>query len=403
MADNICFHGSLILPDSVLHDAYLLVRNGRIAEIAQTQPQSWTGAVIEIEHGYLSPGFIDIHVHGGDGADYMDGTVHAVRTVNRAHLRHGTTTIFPTTTTGSPEQLDRMIRACMEVRDGWSAVDGAAIGGIHFYGPYFAEGKVGCHSPEGRRNPQPEEYEYFLNLGIIRVATCAAELPGAEAFYRAARKHECLITCGHSNASWPEMKRAYEAGMRHVDHFWCAMSSVSSLRTRFGTPMQASMEQFVLAYGEMSTEVIADGQHLSPELLEFAFRMKGASRLCLVTDSNRALDMPPGQYRFGSEEDGPWIENNGEVGLVPGHGLASSVVGMETMVRTMRSQTSASLPEVIRMASRTPAERTGIAGETGSLQTGKWADLLVLDEELNVQQVFARGSEAFCRKRSSIF
>lgn len=157
--------------------------------------------------------------------------------------------------------------------------------------------------------------------------------------------------------------------------------------------MQASMEQFVLAHEEMSTEVIADGQHLSPELLEFAFRMKGAERLCLVTDSNRALDMPPGRYCFGPSEGGSWMESNGEVGFVPGDGLASSVKGMDWMVRTMANQTSASLPEVVRMASLTPAERLGMAGEIGSLQVGKWADLVVLNRQLGVERVFVRGQE----------
>jgi N-acetylglucosamine-6-phosphate deacetylase len=219
-------------------------------------------------------------------------------------------------------------------------------------------------------------------------------LRGAEAFYRAVGEHASLLTCGHSNASWAEMATAYEAGVRHVDHFWCAMSSVPSLRARFGTPMQASMEQFVLAHSEMSTEVIADGQHLSPELLDFAYRMKGPARLCLVTDANRALDMPPGRYRFGPESDGPWIESNGKVGLVPGQGLASSVVGMDTMVRTMINQTSATVPEVIRMASLTPAERTDIDVETGSLAPGKRADFLILNEAFEVQRVFVRGEEA---------
>ncbi|MDQ6676763.1 MAG: amidohydrolase family protein, partial [Acidobacteriota bacterium] len=174
---------------------------------------------------------------------------------------------------------------------------------------------------------------------------------------------------------------------------WCAMSSVSSLRARCGTPMQAGMEQFVLANREMSTEVIADGQHLSPELLDFAFQMKGASRLCLVTDSNRAMDMPPGRYRFGSEVDGPWIESDGKVGFEPGHGLASSVMGMDTMVRNMAAQTSASLPEAVRMASLTPAERTGVADRTGSLEAGKWADLLILNPRLEIERIFVRGQE----------
>ena len=288
-------------------------------------------------------------------------------------------------------ELERMLLACREVHSRWHVSDGAQIAGVHYYGPYFAEDKVGCHSVDGRRDPDPAEYLRFLDMGMIRIATCAAELEGADAFYRAAADRGCLLTCGHSNATWTEMARAYAAGMRHVDHFWCAMSSVASLRTRYGTPMQASMEQFVLAQPEMSTEVIADGCHLSPELLEFAFQMKGAERLCLVTDANRALDLPAGRYRFGPKDTGSWFESDGKVGFVAGQGLASGVKGMDHMVRHMAVSTSATLPQVIRMASLTPAERAGIANETGSLEAAKRADVLVLNAELGVEQVYLRG------------
>jgi N-acetylglucosamine-6-phosphate deacetylase len=317
MRQPLHFCGNVILEDTILPGACVTVSGGRIISVSQTRPNASSHHIVDSGNGYISPGFVDIHVHGGDGADYMDGDTSAVVTANRAHLRHGTTTIFPTTTTGSPNQLDRMIRACIAVQKNWTSEDGARIAGIHFYGPYFSEDKVGCHSPEGRRNPDPAEYLPFLSLGIIRIATCAAELPGCEAFYRAAREYGCLITCGHSNASWTEMQKAFDAGVRHVDHFWCAMSSVASLRSRLGFPMQGSMEQFVLANNEMTTEVIADAQHLSAELLEFAYRMKGPNNLCLVTDSSRALDMPAGRYRFGCKDDGSWIENNGLVGLAP--------------------------------------------------------------------------------------
>jgi N-acetylglucosamine-6-phosphate deacetylase len=152
------------------------------------------------------------------------------------------------------------------------------------------------------------------------------------------------------------------------------------------------MEQFVLANPAMSTEVIADGFHLSPELLDFAFRMKGASRLCLVTDSNRALDMPPGRYRFGAEEDGSWCISDGCVGRAPdSDALASSIVGLDTMVRTMRRDTSATLPEIIRMASLTPAERAGIAAGAGSLEPGKRADVLILTPDLMIRDVILEG------------
>ena len=155
--------------------------------------------------------------------------------------------------------------------------------------------------------------------------------------------------------------------------------------------MQASMAEFVLMNPEMSTEVIADGCHLAPELLEFAYRMKGANRLCLVTDCNQALDRPPGEYIFGHSTEGTKFRSDGRVGWAPNGSLASSIVGMDHMVRHMKASTSASLPDIIRMATLTPAERTGIASQTGSIETGKRADLLVLDPKLAVQNVVVRG------------
>lgn len=158
--------------------------------------------------------------------------------------------------------------------------------------------------------------------------------------------------------------------------------------------MQASMEQFVLAEPEMSTEVLSDGCHLSPELLQFAYHMKGAHRLCLVTDSSRALDQPPGRYRFGPASDGEWFQSDGQVGRVlDGSALASSAAGMDRMVRTMRQATRAPLEDVIRMASLTPAERAGVADEVGSLEPGKRADLVVWSPRLHVRRVFLGGTE----------
>jgi N-acetylglucosamine-6-phosphate deacetylase len=322
----------------------------------------------------------------------MDGTPDAVQTACRAHLRHGTTTLFPTTTTGSVEEVMQMLEACRAVQSQGNSTGGATIAGVHLYGPFFAEDKVGCHSKNGRRSPTLEEYRRYFATGMVRIATCAAELDGAAAFYREARRRGCFITCGHSNSSWTEMAAAFKAGMRHVDHFWCAMSNVSSVRQRLGVPMQGSMLEFVLAEPEMSTEVIADGCHLAPELLEFAYRMKGPARLCLVTDCNRALDLPPGRYRFGPAGTGSWFESDGKVGWASPDSLASSIQGMDHMVRVMKRNTSASLPEVIRMATLTPAERTGIATETGSLEVGKQADLLVLNRRLAVRRVMVRGA-----------
>lgn len=384
-----------ILPDCLVDEAWVLCEKGKIVSVSKKRPKmAREFEVIDGSGGYLAPGFIDMHVHGGDGADFMDGTSEAVRVACRAHARHGTTTIFPTTTTGSIEQIHAMLDAVKTVKSEKCLMNGARIEGVHLYGPFFAEDKVGCHSVSGRRQPVAAEYRAYFESGLVRIATCAAELPGAIEFYHEAKKRRCLITCGHSNASWPEMAAAFKAGMRHVDHFWCAMSNVASVRSRLGVPMRGSMLEFVLGTADMSTEVIADGCHLAPELLDFAFRLKGPRKLCLVTDANRALDLPPGNYRFGAVADGSWFESDGRVGWSQGRtSLASSIVGMDHMIRQMKRDTSATLPEVVRMASLTPAELTGIAKRTGSLEAGKNADVVLLSRKLEVRSVFISGVE----------
>ncbi len=388
-------NGIVILPDREIPDGAVVCRNGRITAVGRRKSVRTPGdaIVVDAAKGFISPGFVDLHVHGGGGEDYMNGTVESVRIANRVHARHGTTTIFPTTTVGSRALILAMLKSCAEVKRTWSVEDGARIGGAHFYGPYFAKGWEGAHPKKDRRNPDRREYLRAFELGIVRIATCSAELPGAEAFYREAWKRGYLITCGHSNASWTEMERAFRAGMRHVDHFWCAMSSVPSLLTRLGTPMRGSMAEYVLATSEMSTEVIADGYHLAPDLLRFAWRMKGSKRLCLVTDTNCGLDAPPGKYRIGHHRYGEPVWNDGRVGMERHGMLASSVQGMDHMVRTMKAGSGAPLADVIRMASLTPAERAGMAKEVGSLEVGKRADVVVFNRSLRVRGVWIGGAE----------
>ena len=394
MLSGIAFRGTVVLPDKLLPNGMVVVDDGRIVAVGPQRDVTPTVGVevIDAQDGYISPGFVDIHTHGGADSDYMDGTPDAVRVSNRAHLRHGTTTVFPTTTTGTPAQLSAMLDAVEEVRHQWRIEDGARIAGVHWYGPYFATEKVGAHPKGFERNPDPAEYGPALARGIIKSATCAAELPGAVEFCRAAKAAGCLVTCGHSNACWSEMAAVYAAGMRHVDHFWNAMSSTDSIRKRLGTPQQGSMAEFVLYHPEMSTEMIADGFHHAPEMLQFAYRMKGAARLCLVSDCSRALDMPPGIYRIGHHQTGEPFEHNGVVGVLPGGAaLASSIFALEHMVRVMARDTDAGVAQVIRMASLTPAERTGFAQDRGSLEPGKLADVVVLSHDLHVKRTFING------------
>jgi N-acetylglucosamine-6-phosphate deacetylase len=267
--------------------------------------------------------------------------------------------------------------------------------GAHLYGPYFAEDKVGCHPKPPQRPPTPHEFGQYLDFapGTLILATCAPELSGAAEFYAAAAARGVRLNAGHSNASWDEMHAAYRLGVRHVDHFFCAMSNYVSIRSRFGTPMRGGMMEYVLASDDMTTEVIADGKHVAPELLRFILKMLGPDRVALVTDANRAMDRPPGEYLFGPLDGGEPIYSDGEVGLMPDRqSLASSIRGMDFMVRHMVHATGIDLPTAVRMATLTPARIAGVERELGSLEVGKRADLVVLDGGLNVTEVFVDGT-----------
>lgn len=389
-------NATLILPDREIAGGAIDVDNGRISALGlEHELGPWSGPVVDAAGGRVAPGFVDLHVHGGDNADFMDGTVEAFETAVRAHTRHGTTSIVPTSTVARHEQTLAFLQntRTLRQRGAQPELGLCRVAGAHLYGPYFNEDKVGCHPKDPARPPDRAEYEQYLEFAdVMLTATCAPELPGAAEFFRAAAAKGIRLNAGHSNATWTEMADAYAQGMRHVDHLYCAMSSVSSLRERCGTPMQASMLEFVVATAGMTTEVIADGRHLAPELLRFVAAVIGPARTALVTDCSRALDQPPGVYTFGPLDGGEPFYSDGGVGLIPESvNLASSVRGMDYMVRHMHQQVGLDLPTAVRMASLTPATIIGLQHEIGSLAPGKRADLLILDATLEVTKVFVDG------------
>ena len=389
-------NASLVLPDRLIPDGAVDVSAGRVTALGprSSMPQ-WSNDTIDAGGNFVAPGYIDLHVHGGDSADFMDGTEAAFETVIRAHTRHGTTSIVPTSTVAFHEQTLTFLENTRRFHGrGADAHRGLSRTlGAHLYGPYFAEDKVGCHPKLPARPPTRSEFEEYLRFtDVLLTATCAPELPGAADFYRAAAAKGIRLNAGHSNATWSEMAMAHDHGVRHVDHFYCAMSGVSSIRDRCGTPMQASMLEFVLDTEDMTTEVIADGRHLSPELLRFVLKWKGVGKTALVTDCSRALDQPPGTYIFGPLDGGEPFYSDGGVGLLPNSkNLASSIRGMDFMVRHMHQTVGVDVPTAVRMASLTPATILGKEHELGSLEVGKIADLLILDAELTVRNVFVAG------------
>lgn len=386
------FRGAVVLSDRVVGAGAVLIESDRIVAAGPLEEIGTSSDWTVLDHpGYITPGFVDLHVHGGSGADFMDATGEAFQIALTAHTRHGTTSIVPTTTVASREvllEVLRLGREHMRQPGPW-----ARVLGIHFYGPYFGKQAAGCHPPSTLRDPDLAEYREYLEFADgIATATVAPELPGAEGFARACRNHGIVVNAGHSHCTFEQVRQAIGWGVTHVDHLFCAMSDRARLRTTQTYPMRGGLLEATLYFDELTTEVIADGKHLAPELLLLAHKIKGPDRLALVTDCNRALNMPDGIYDFGPQQGGEKIRRADDVGLMLDQtALASSVMGMDHMVRTFHRQTGVPLHEVVRMASLTPARIVGHHDDIGSLEAGKFADLLLLSKDLQVEQVWISG------------
>jgi len=388
MAVTVFTNATLVLPDRLVPGASLAVENGRIVDVGGARAGG-----TDLGGMYLSPGFVDLHVHGGDGADFMDGTADAFRVVCRCHARHGTTSLTPTSTVATGPQYDQFLTLCAEL---YGAVPGGArIVGCHFYGSYFARPARGCHPDQEFLVPAPDNAERFTRLAdrMPTVVTVAPEIENAEWLVRTYRDR-VQFNAGHSHATFEQFEKAVTWGVRHVDHLFCAMSDRARLRQSQTYPMRAGVMEATLFFDEITTEVIADGKHLSPDLLRFAYKLKGPDRLALVTDSMRAVDMPDGEYVFGAQETGERVLKKDGVGVtLEGTALASCVMGMDHCLRTMHFAAGIPLPEAVRMATLTPARILGVERDIGSLKVGKRADLVVLDRELNVRGVYIGGEK----------
>jgi N-acetylglucosamine-6-phosphate deacetylase len=381
-------NAKLVLPTEIVPGA-LSFANGLIAEVGET-PRSIQDS-IDLQGKYLAPGFVDIHVHGGDGHDFMDLTEEAFRGVARCHARHGTTSMTPTSTVAHFADYIRFLELCQQLEG--TSVGGARLLGGHLYGPYFHPPAKGCHPKLDFLTPNVEQDEALLAFAGrgLHTLTIAPETPGTERLARAAVERGLLVTAGHTFATLTQVEAAVGWGVRHVDHLFCAMSDRARLRQSQAFPMRAGVMEATLYFDELTTEVIADGWHLNLDLLRFARKMKGPDKLALVTDAMRAVDMPDGEYWFGPKETGELVRRKGDVGVTQdGLALGSAVMGMDHAVRTMHAA-GATIVEAIRMATLTPARIIGLDQSLGSLHRGKRADFVVLNEQLHVEQVYIAG------------
>lgn len=384
-------NGNIITPQRVIHHGTVIIRDGKILDVTAGNPETPGATVIDAGGRYISPGFIDLHIHGGGGADFMDATPEAFLTVANLHARYGTTAMVPTTLTAEKADLLRTL-------DSYAAAlplntRGAAFLGIHMEGPYFAMSQRGAQHPKYIRHPDAVEYQEILDYSphIVRWSI-APELPGAPEMGRHLRSRGILPAIAHTDAIYDEVVTAYESGFTLATHFYSAMSGV----TRRNLFRHAGVIESVYLMDELDAEIIADGVHLPAALLKLIYKIKGPDRIALITDAMRAAGMPPGPSILGPLHGGLDVIIEDEVAKLPDYSaFAGSVATTDRLVRNMIHLAGIPLVEAVRMMSLTPARIMGIAAQKGSLSPGKDADILLMDENIHVQWTMVNGRVVF--------
>lgn len=358
--------GSHVLSPGAVH-----IEDGRITEVSHAIPDG-----TDVHPGHLVPGFVDIHAHGGGGATVVGANQDAVAAFARTHLAHGTTTIGASLVSAHPEPLLRDVSALAElVQDG-------IIAGTHLEGPWIAPRMKGAHDPRALRTPTSAEIESILEAarGTVHMVTLAPELDhGLDAVRRFAEAG-VLAAIGHTAADWNVARAAIEHGSTVATHLFNQMAAIHH---RAPGPIPALM-----ADERMHVELIADGIHVHPAVVAMVHQAVPAHRIVLVTDAMAATGSIDGQYMLGELAV---TVTEGVARLTEGGALAGSTLTMDAAVRLVVGECGFSLTEAVLAASVTPA-RLLRRDDIGSIEVGKAADLVLLDDDLTLRRVWQRGA-----------
>jgi N-acetylglucosamine-6-phosphate deacetylase len=384
-------NGQVIAPDGIIRNGSVLVKDGLITSVSDDDREMPGAMILDAGGRYISPGFIDIHVHGGGGHDFMDNTVEAFLEIAKTHARYGTTAMFPTTLTGSAEDIVNTLRTYDKA---YPLNDlGSEFMGVHLEGPYFAMNQRGAQDPKWIRDPDPEEYEYIISQsGSIKRWSAAPELKGAIPFARYLKLKGILVSLAHTDAIYEEVLEGFENGYTLATHLYSGMSGV----TRRSAYRFAGAVESAFIIDDMDVEIIADGIHLPAPLLKLIFKIKGPGKIALITDAMRAAGMPPGESVIGNLHSGIKVIVEDGVSKMPDRkSFAGSVATADRLVRTMIQMADVSLTDAIRMITMTPAAIMKISDRKGSLMTGKDADIVIFDDDIHVQTTMVKGKIIF--------
>ena len=382
---HVIIRGLNIYTDNgVVKNSALLIANGMIKAIGDIKasaaktldfPSSW----------HLIPGMIDMHIHGAAGFDVMDATDEALAMISTALVQEGVTSFLATTMTEKSVDIENALKKVANYVANKQEITGAEILGINLEGPFLSAAKAGCQRGDYFMDPDISLFKHWQKLAnnLIKIVTVAPELANSLEFIKYLRKCGVIASLGHSNVNYEQTNRAIDAGCTEATHLFNAMPAIHHRDPGAITAL--------LLNNQVMTEIIADGIHSHPAILQLILRLKGADKVCLITDSMRAKYLADGTYQFGGQQV---IVKDHSARLSDGT-LAGSILKMDSAVRNMIKFTGCTLLDTIKMSAINPAKQLNIFTRKGSIAIGKDADLVILNENLGVEMTICNGNIGF--------
>jgi N-acetylglucosamine-6-phosphate deacetylase len=378
-------NGTVITPFRTIKNGVVVFEDGKITAVGrESEVKMPKGArVIDASGKTVAPGFIDIHIHGSRGRDIMDGSYEAINGLSKFVASHGTTAFLPTTVSAPRDDLLKAVRAVKTAME--RGTQGAEVLGVHLEGPYINPEKHGAHDAEHVRPPSPEEIKELLEGAnrTVKIVTLAPEVNGSKELIKELGKFGIVASMGHSNATYSEAVNAIKLGVTHAAHTFNGMKSFHH--------REPGIVGAVLVHDELTAELISDNIHVHPVAMKLLVRMKGTDKVVLVTDAVQAAGMPDGKYKLGKQNV---IVEKGVCRLESGE-LAGSTLTMDEAVRNTMKSVGMPLRIALKMATINPAVAISVNKSKGSLEAGKDADIVIIDDKVNVCMTMVKGKVVY--------
>lgn len=371
--------GKIVTPEGVLENGIIEVEDGKIKNVSASS--SANADITAPEGGWVVPGFVDVHVHGGYGSDFMEATQEAIQNITAFHGRNGTTSMLATSVTAPKKDIDALLEAS-KAYIASNPSEGARLIGVHLEGPFISEKWPGAQNPEHIVPPNAAWVQEWLEKypGLLKQLTLAPEKEGALDVIRLLRANGVIAAAGHTDATYDQVIEAAAAGLNQAVHTYNAMTPLHHRKP--------GVVGAVLTDERITAEIIADGHHVHEAAIKLLTRAKGLDHMLLITDAMSASGLGNGQYKLG---DVDVTVRDGVARLAHGDSLAGSTLTMIGAFRFMVERIGLSVPEASRLASTNPAKQLGMDGRIGSIRAGANADFILLTPNLDIAGVYRDG------------